>query len=142
MHAFSQAALKLARIDLWGRSEPGNTHLILIERELRAGILTPPGGVILRQCSSRRGKHSMWGLVQLSCPRCQAVALRSFYDLGLDLQLTSRRALRASRRPGLKALEVSVRSADNMPECHPTFTESSGKRAFRKCQTDTPLARA
>ena len=59
MHAFSQAALKFARIDLWGRSEPGNTHLILIERELRAGILTPPGRVILRQCSSRRGKHSI-----------------------------------------------------------------------------------
>jgi hypothetical protein len=59
MHAFSQAALKLARIDLWGRSEPGNTHLILIERKLRAGILTPPGRVVLRQCSSRRGKRHL-----------------------------------------------------------------------------------
>ena len=36
---FSQAALKFAGIDLWGRSEPGNTHLILVERERRAGIL-------------------------------------------------------------------------------------------------------
>ena len=44
MHAFSQAALKFARIDLWGRSEPGNTHSILIERKRRAGILTPPDG--------------------------------------------------------------------------------------------------
>jgi len=93
MHAFSQAALKFARIDLWGRSEPGNTHLILIERERRAGILTPPGRVILRQCSSRRGKHSMRGLVQLSRQRGEAVPLRSLYDPGLDLQLTSRRAL-------------------------------------------------
>ena len=61
----------------------------------------------------------MWGLVQLSRPRCEAVPLRSFYDPGLDLQLTSRRALRAPRRPGLKALEISVRGADNMSECHP-----------------------
>jgi hypothetical protein len=59
LHVFSQVALKFAKIDLWGRSEPGNTHLILIERGLRAGILTPPGRVILRQCSSRRGKHSI-----------------------------------------------------------------------------------
>jgi hypothetical protein len=60
----------------------------------------------------------MWGLVQLSRPRCEAVALRSFYDPGLDLQLTSRRALRAPRRPGLKALERSVRGADNMSDAH------------------------
>jgi hypothetical protein len=97
MHAFSQAALKFARIDLWGRSEPGNTHLILIERERRAGILTPPGRVILRQCSSRRGKHSMRGLVQLSRQRGEAVPLRSLYHPGLDLQLTSRRAVRRAR---------------------------------------------
>src|ERR1700722_1496130 len=116
MHAFSQEALKFARIDLWGRSEPGNTHSILIERKRRAGILMPQ--VILRQCFSRRGKHSMWGLVQLSRPRCEAVPLRSFYDPGLDLQLTSRRALRAPRRPGLKTLERSVRGADNMSDAH------------------------
>jgi hypothetical protein len=39
LHAFSQAALKFVQIALWGRSEPGNTHLILIEREPRARIL-------------------------------------------------------------------------------------------------------
>jgi hypothetical protein len=93
----------------------------------RAGILTPQ--VILRQCSSRRGKHSMWGLVQLSRPRREAVALRSFYDLGLDLQLTSRRALRASRRPGLKALEISVRGADNMFRCPSPHSQSRPARA-------------
>jgi hypothetical protein len=60
----------------------------------------------------------MWGLVQLSSPRCEAVPLRSLYDPGLDLQLTSRRALRAPRRSGLKVLAISVRGTDNMPDAH------------------------
>ena len=95
---------------------PETPRSILIERKRRAGILTPQ--VILRQCSSRRGKHSMWGLVQLSRQRCEAVPLRPLYDPGLDLQLTPRRALRAPRRPALKALATSVRGADNMSDAH------------------------
>jgi hypothetical protein len=35
----------------------------------------------------------MRGLVQVSRPRSEAVPLRSLYDPGLDLHLTSRRAL-------------------------------------------------
>src|SRR5580704_13628109 len=91
MHAFSQAALKFARIDLWGRSEPGNTHLILIERELRAGTLTPPGRVILRQCSSRRGKRSIdhAEIGPTFSPAWRSSPFTIAYDPSLDLQLTS-----------------------------------------------------
>jgi hypothetical protein len=37
--AWSQTARKFVHIDVW--SERGNTHLFLIERKPRAGILTP-----------------------------------------------------------------------------------------------------
>ena len=32
---------QFVQIDMWGGSEPGNTHLNLIERDPRAHILTP-----------------------------------------------------------------------------------------------------
>jgi hypothetical protein len=54
-----QAAHKFVHIDMWGRTERENTHLVLIEREHELASSTPPARVTLRQCSSRRGKQSL-----------------------------------------------------------------------------------